>query len=70
MYKVSSLDQVNAKVQALTQKIESLTTTPTTTVVALAPTCDLCERHAHATPECPLLTGVLVDQVNYAQGNP
>ena len=70
MHEVSSLDQVNAKVEALTQKIESLTITPAATVAAVAPTCDLCRLHAHVAPKCPLLTGVPVDQVNYAQGKP
>ena len=70
VYEVSSLDQINAKVEALTKKIENLTTTPAATVAAVAPTCDLCGVHVHVAPECPLLTRVPADQVNYAQGNP
>ena len=65
MYEVSSLDQVNTKVEDLNQKPERLTTTPAATVGALAPTYDLCGLHANAAPECSLLTGVPADQVNY-----
>ncbi|MCI80160.1 hypothetical protein A2U01_0101431, partial [Trifolium medium] len=34
MYEISSIDHVNGKLDALTQKIESLTTAPTATVAA------------------------------------
>src|ERR1044072_6486834 len=70
MVKVNSLDQVNAKVEALTQKLENLTITPAATVAAVAQTCDLCGLQSHPAPECPLLTGVPVEQANYVQGNP
>ncbi|XP_058764753.1 uncharacterized protein LOC131638223 [Vicia villosa] len=37
MYEISSLDRVNAKVDALTQKIENLTISPVAAVVAVSP---------------------------------
>ena len=70
MYEISSLDHVNAKVDALTQKIENTTITPTTIVVVVALNCKLCEVLGHATPECQLLAGISTNQVNYAQENP
>ena len=39
-------------------------------MAAVAPNCDLYGLHGNASPECPLLTGVPDDQVDYAQGNP
>ncbi|XP_050908983.1 uncharacterized protein LOC127122734 [Lathyrus oleraceus] len=70
MYEVSSLDHVNAKVDALTQKIHNLAITPTTTVAAVALNCEICGVPGHAAPECQLLTGVSTDQVHHAEGNP
>ncbi|XP_045831180.1 uncharacterized protein LOC123922508 [Trifolium pratense] len=66
MYEVSGIDQVNAKVEALSQKLESLTLPAT--VVAVQPNCELCGVPGHMPSECQLLAGL--DQVNYAQGNP
>ncbi|XP_050920308.1 uncharacterized protein LOC127137946 [Lathyrus oleraceus] len=70
MYELSNLDHVNTKVDALTQKIDNLTITPAATVAAVAPNCEICEAQGHTVPECQLLTGTSIDQVNYAQGNP
>lgn len=70
MYKLSSFDHINAKVDALTQKIDNLTITPATTVAAVAPNCEICGIPGHAAPECQLLTGTSTNQVKYAQGNP
>src|ERR1044072_1076565 len=70
MVEVNSLDQVNAKVEALTQKLENLTTALAATVAVVAQTCDLCGLQSHLALECPLLTGVPVEQANYVQGNP
>ena len=70
MVEVNSLDQVNAKVEALTQKLENLTTAPAAIVDAVAQACDLCGLQSHPAPECPLLTGVPTEQANYVQGNP
>ncbi|XP_050897642.1 uncharacterized protein LOC127104499 [Lathyrus oleraceus] len=70
MYEISSLDHVNAKVDALTQKIENLTITPAATMAVVAPNCEICGVPGNGTPECQLLTGISIDQVNYAQGNP
>ena len=47
MYEISSLDKVNAKVDALTQKIESLTLPPAATVAAVTPSCKVCEVPGH-----------------------
>ncbi|XP_058726309.1 uncharacterized protein LOC131597641 [Vicia villosa] len=70
MYEISSLDRVNAKVDALTQKIENLTVAPIAAVAAVAPNCEICGMSGHAAPECHLLVGVSSEPVNYAQGNP
>ena len=70
MYEISSLDQVNAKVDALTQKIENLTLTPAATVAAVTPDCEICGTSGHTPAECQFLLGTPTDQINYAQGNP
>ncbi|XP_050893343.1 uncharacterized protein LOC127099416 [Lathyrus oleraceus] len=41
MYELSSLDHINAKVDALTQKIDNLTITPAATMAAVAPNCEI-----------------------------
>lgn len=50
MLEVNILDQANAKVEALTQKLENLNTTPAATVAAVAQTCDLCGLQSHLSP--------------------
>lgn len=70
MYEFSGIDHVNAKVDALTQKIESLTITPMATLAAVAPSCDICGVPRHNVSECQTLVGISLDQLNYAQGNP
>ncbi|XP_050915546.1 uncharacterized protein LOC127130612 [Lathyrus oleraceus] len=70
MHEVNGIDHINAKVDALTQKIENLTVTPTTVVAVVAPNCELCGTPGHTNAECQLLAGIPTDQVNYAQGNP
>ncbi|XP_050888264.1 uncharacterized protein LOC127093380 [Lathyrus oleraceus] len=70
MYEVNGIDCVNAKVDALTQKFESLARTPVATVAAITPNCELCGTPGHTNIDCQLLAGVPTDQVNYAQGNP
>ncbi|XP_058742467.1 uncharacterized protein LOC131614954 [Vicia villosa] len=70
MYEISSLDRVNAKVDALTQKIENLTIEPVAAVAVVSPNCEICGMSGHAAPECQLLAGVSPEPVNYAQGNP
>jgi hypothetical protein len=67
MYEVNGINHVNAKVEALSQKIESLTLAPTTVV---QPNCELCGVPGHIPSECQYLIGTVPDQVNYAQGNP
>ncbi|XP_058746345.1 uncharacterized protein LOC131619244 [Vicia villosa] len=70
MYEISSLDRVNAKVDALTQKIENVTIAPIAAVAVVSPNCEICGMSGHAASECHLLAGVSLDLVNYAQGNP
>ncbi|CAJ2637435.1 unnamed protein product [Trifolium pratense] len=70
MYEVNELDLVKAKLEALTQKMESMTTTPAATVAATISNCELCGIQGHTIAECQLLTEVSPDQVNYTQGNP
>ena len=70
MYEVNGIDHTNAKVDALTKKIKSLTVTLATTVAVVTSNCELCGTPEHNTPECHLLAGIPSDKVNYAQGNP
>ncbi|XP_058749140.1 uncharacterized protein LOC131622107 [Vicia villosa] len=70
MYEISSLDRVNAKVDALTQKLKNLTVALVAVVAAVAPNCEICGMSGHASPEFHLLAGVSPKPVNYAQGNP
>ncbi|XP_045831437.1 uncharacterized protein LOC123922791 [Trifolium pratense] len=69
MYEISNMDHINAKLDALTQKIESLTNAPKATVAATIQNCELCGAQGHAITECRLLTEAPTDQVNYTQGN-
>lgn len=69
MYKVNGINHVNAKVDSLTNKIESLIVTPAATVAATTSNCELYGTLVHNTPECHLLAGIPSDQVNYSQGN-
>lgn len=66
MYEVSGIDHVNAQVDALTQKIESLIITPASTVPVVAPSCDFCGVLGHNNSEGQLLTGITPDQLNHA----
>lgn len=61
MYEVIGINHVNAKVDTLTQKIESLTITPATTMDAVAPSCDLCGVLGYNVSECQLLVGIAPD---------
>ncbi|XP_050888985.1 uncharacterized protein LOC127094166 [Lathyrus oleraceus] len=70
MYEVNGIDRVNAKVDALTQKIENFSITPAATVAVVTPNCELCGTHGHTNADCQLLVGIPIGQVNYAQGNP
>jgi hypothetical protein len=70
MYEVSGPDHVNAKVDAPTQKIESLCVSPTATVAAMTPNCEICGVPGHFAINCQLLSETTPDQANYAQGNP
>ncbi|XP_058766221.1 uncharacterized protein LOC131639782 [Vicia villosa] len=67
MYEISNLDRVNAKVDALTQKIENLTIAPVAAVAAVSPNCEIRGMSGYAAPECHLLAGVSPEPVNYAQ---
>jgi len=70
MYEISSLDHVHAKVDSLVQKLDNLIIPPATIVAVVTPNCELCGNPGHTAPECQILAGVAIDQVNYAQGNP
>ncbi|XP_050896945.1 uncharacterized protein LOC127103754 [Lathyrus oleraceus] len=70
MYEVNGIDSINAKVDALTQKIESLSITPAAAITAITPNCELCGTPGHTNVNFHLLAGVPIDQINYAKGNP
>lgn len=69
-YEVNGIDRVNAKLDALTQKIESLDITPATIVAAITQNYELCGTPGHTNVDCQLLAGIPTDQINCAQGNP
>ncbi|CAJ2652135.1 unnamed protein product [Trifolium pratense] len=69
MYEISNMDHINAKLDALTQKIESLTNAPKANVAATIQNCELCGAQGHTIAESRLLTEAPNDQVNYTQGN-
>jgi hypothetical protein len=70
MYEVNSIDRINAKIDALTQKIKSLIITPAAIEAAVTPSCELCGTPGHTNADCQLLAGIPTNQVNYTQGNP
>ncbi|MCI61010.1 retrotransposon gag protein, partial [Trifolium medium] len=70
MYEISCIDHVNAKIDALTQKIETLTTAPKATMAATIQNCELCGAQGHAIAECQILTEAPTNQVNYTRENP
>lgn len=70
IYEVSGLDHMNAKMDALTQKVESLFINPMAIVAAIHPKCEISGTLRHITVECSLLAESIPYQVNYAQGNP
>lgn len=70
IYEVKSLNHMNAKMDALAQKVESLVINPIATITAIKPECKICGTPRHITVECSLLAEPSPYQVNYAQGNP
>jgi len=69
MYKVSSLDHLNVKVDTLFQIFDKLTISAVTPAPVL-PTCEVCGIFGHTGVECQL--GSVVgspEQVNYSQYN-
>ncbi|KAK2410400.1 hypothetical protein QL285_045765 [Trifolium repens] len=69
MYEISGIDHVNAKLDAITQNLESITTAPATIVAATTQNCEVCGVQGHIATECHVLTGVPLEQANYTQGN-
>lgn len=67
---VNNLDHMNAKMDAISQKVESLVINPTVTVAAVHTGCEICGTPGHVTAEYSLLAETNLDQINYAQGNP
>lgn len=69
MYEVSNFDHMNAKMDALAQKVDNLSITSSTNVTAITIRCEIIGTLGHATNECQQLPETQ-DQMNYAQGNP
>lgn len=69
MYEVNDIDNVNVKMDALTQKIGNLTINLAATVAAVTPNCEVCGILGHIVVRCILLTRTQPNQVNYAQRN-
>lgn len=61
---------MNAKMDAIVQKVESLSVKPTATVAAVRPRCEIYGTQGQITTKCNLLAESNPYQVNYAQGNP
>lgn len=70
IYEVSYLDHMSAKIDAIAQKVNSLTINPTATAAAIQPGCEIYGTQGHTIAECNLLADTNSNQVNYAQGNP
>lgn len=66
MFKVNGFDHVNAKVEALTQKINNLTIITPTIIVVVALNFEICGVQGHMDTDCQILTGTTLDHVNYA----
>lgn len=64
MYEVRGLDHMNAKVDALTKKIDNLTNNLVAIVVALTPICEICGVQGHVTYDCQLLSKPSHDRAN------
>lgn len=57
---------MNAKMDALAQKVKSLVINHITTVAVVQPGCETYGTPGHVTAECSLLVETNLDQVNYA----
>ncbi|KAI5421164.1 hypothetical protein KIW84_044854 [Lathyrus oleraceus] len=69
IHEISSLDMMQAKMDALALKVKHMSTN-TNTAVVVHTECELCGSKGHESAECNLLNDLNTDQVNYAQGNP
>lgn len=70
IYEVNGLYHINAKMDALAQKVESLVINPTANIASIRLRCKIYGTLDHITVDCSLLVELSKDQVNYAQGNP
>lgn len=70
MFEVNGFDHVNAKVEALTQKINNLTITTPAIVAVVAPNYKICEVWGHMATDCLILTRSTPYHVSCAQWNP
>ncbi|XP_058742185.1 uncharacterized protein LOC131614643 [Vicia villosa] len=68
-HEMSCMDMMNAKMDALALKFETMSQNPTT-VAAIQSECELCGTQGHQTIDCNLLNDTSSYQVNYTQGNP
>ena len=66
---MSSIDIMQAKMDALALKVEHMSSNPAT-VAEVYPECEICGTKGHQSAECNLLNETSTDHVNYAQGNP
>lgn len=69
IYEVSNFNHMNAKVDALTQKIDNFNITPATTIAIVTPKYEIYGVFGHVIANFQLAEPTH-DQVNYAQGNP
>lgn len=69
IYEVSNFNYMNAKVDALTQKVDNFNITPATTIAILTPKYEIYGVFGHVIANFQLAEPTPY-QVNYAQGNP
>ncbi|KAI5431689.1 hypothetical protein KIW84_035742 [Lathyrus oleraceus] len=69
IHEISSMDMMQAKMDALALKVEHISTNSNTAAVVHTE-CEICGSKGHESAECNLLNNLNTDQVNYAQGNP
>lgn len=70
VYEVNGIYQVNAKVDSLTKKNESLIVASAAIIAVATSNYELCGTPGHNTPKCHIFAGIPSDQVYYAQRNP
>lgn len=69
LYKISSFDHMNSKVDALYQKFNNPSITPAATTAAITPNCEICKIPGYIGVACQMMvvTEPIPDKMNYSQ---